>query len=212
MVEKTKKSKRYAMAVDLSRCFGCYACVLACKHEHRLPPGTHWMRISKIGPIGAFPQVELHFVPVLCMHCENAPCLAACPVEGALYRRDDGIIAVNEQKCNGCGVCVPACPYQALSLDRARNLVGKCDFCLPSLEKRPSPACVMSCPGNALLFGDTNDPTAEISKLLSRRSPSFLLSRKALCPSVYYVNAPEVVKRMTEVPAPPRRRFSARGA
>src|SRR5512140_944351 len=104
---------RYAMVVDLSRCTGCHACAMACKAENGTPPGVWW---SKVLPteIGKYPAASMDFLPVLCMHCDNPPCVDVCPT-GASYKRSDGIVMVNYDACIGCKYCETACPYGARS-------------------------------------------------------------------------------------------------
>jgi len=98
------------MVIDLTRCIGCYGCVVACKSEHHLPPDVFWGR-GVTGEIGAYSTVRKQFVPVLCNHCQEAPCEKVCPT-GATSRREDGIVSIDYDKCVGCRYCVVACPYQ----------------------------------------------------------------------------------------------------
>ncbi len=101
---------RWGMAIDLKRCVGCYACMVACKQEHFLPPDIFWCRLV-IGETGKYPAVTKQMYPVLCNHCEEAACVKACP-SGATTRREDGIVIVDYDKCVGCRYCLIACPYQ----------------------------------------------------------------------------------------------------
>lgn len=101
---------RWGMVIDLQRCIGCWACTIACKQEHFLPPGVFWNRVL-IGESGKYPAVRKEMFPVLCNHCREAACVSACPT-GATYRREDGIVLVDYDKCMGCRYCVVACPYQ----------------------------------------------------------------------------------------------------
>lgn len=102
--------KRWGMVINLNRCIGCYACMLACKQEHFLPPGVFWNRVL-VGELGKYPAVRKQIYPVLCNHCEEPACVDACPT-GATSRRDDGIVIVDSDKCVGCRYCLIACPYQ----------------------------------------------------------------------------------------------------
>ncbi len=101
---------RWGMAVEMKRCVGCNACVLACKAEHFLPPGILWNRVI-ISETGKYPVVTKHIYPVRCNHCAQAKCVDACPA-GATQQRADGIVWVDDNKCVGCRYCVMACPYQ----------------------------------------------------------------------------------------------------
>jgi Fe-S-cluster-containing dehydrogenase component len=101
---------RWGMAIDLTKCIGCFACVLACKQEHFLPGNVFWPRII-VGEVGEFPVVQKQVLPVLCNHCKEAPCEEVCPT-GATQKRDDGIVRVDYDICVGCRYCIIACPYQ----------------------------------------------------------------------------------------------------
>ena len=101
---------RWGMVIDLTKCVGCYACALACKQEHFLPPGAFWGRVL-VGESGVYPGVTKEILPVLCNHCREAPCEKVCPT-GATSRREDGIVYVDYDKCMGCRYCMIACPYQ----------------------------------------------------------------------------------------------------
>ena len=104
---------RWGMAIELKRCIGCYACVLACKAEHFLPPNIFWNRVL-IGEKGKYPAVTKLIYSVRCNHCADPACVKACPT-GATHQREDGIVVVDEDKCVGCRYCMVACPYQARS-------------------------------------------------------------------------------------------------
>ncbi|MCX5803897.1 MAG: 4Fe-4S dicluster domain-containing protein [Proteobacteria bacterium] len=101
---------RWGMVINLNKCIGCYACMLACKQEHFLPPNMFWARVL-VGELGKFPAVRKQIYPVLCNHCKEAACVKVCPT-GASVKRDDGIVFVDYNKCVGCRYCIMACPYQ----------------------------------------------------------------------------------------------------
>ena len=98
------------MVIDLQKCVGCYACQVACKQEHFLPPNVYWARLV-IGEASSYPAITKQTLPALCNHCEEAPCEKVCPT-GATSRRADGIVWVDYDKCVGCRYCLIACPYQ----------------------------------------------------------------------------------------------------
>lgn len=193
-------NKRYGMAINIARCFACLACVMACKQEYKLPTGVRRIRINKMGPKGIFPKIEQHYLPVLCMQCEKASCIEACPIDGALYRKENGIVLVNEQKCDGCEACLYACPYKALSLDPSRKVAVKCDFCIKRLEKGLKPSCVLVCPTKAITFDNLNDISSDISILLQQKKCSALLPQRDMGPAIYYQNLPDDDKRLEEIP------------
>ncbi len=102
---------RWGMVIDLVRCIGCQACVIACKQDHNLPSGVSWCRVLT-GEVGTYPSARLEAWPVLCNHCGEAKCVDACPT-GASARREDGLVTIDYDKCIGCRYCLIACPYQA---------------------------------------------------------------------------------------------------
>ena len=100
---------RYGMVINLDRCTGCRACMLACKVENCTPQGIFWMYVFRLEE-GEYPNVRISFMPRPCMHCDNAPCVKVCPV-GARYMREDGLVATDFERCIGCRYCEVACPY-----------------------------------------------------------------------------------------------------
>lgn len=157
---------RYGMAVDLERCTGCHACSVACKVENDVPLGNFRTKVY-YHDRGAFPKLHREFLPVVCMQCEDAPCLKACPTK-SITRGENGIVKVNPNTCKGNGDCEDACPYGAIYVDPERNVADKCDFCEHRLEVGMEPACVETCPGDTLVFGDLNDPDSKISRFQAK--------------------------------------------
>lgn len=108
--------RKYGMVIDLNRCIGCRSCAVICKMHNSIPPGTWWQRVQTVGsdehmvPSGEYPDISEPYLPVPCMHCEKAPCVKACPVK-ATWRREDGLILVDYERCVGCRYCMTACPY-----------------------------------------------------------------------------------------------------
>jgi dimethyl sulfoxide reductase iron-sulfur subunit len=100
---------RYGMSIDLSRCMGCRACMEACKVENNTPAAHLWMFVFRFEE-GNYPDANVWFMPRPCQHCDSAPCVKVCPV-GARYKREDGLVLTDYQRCIGCRYCEVACPY-----------------------------------------------------------------------------------------------------
>jgi len=197
---------RYGMVIDLKKCVGCYGCQITCKAENGTPPGVLWARVAK-REIGKFPFARLINLPLLCNHCETAPCVEVCPT-GATQKRPDGIVEIDHNKCVGCRYCMMACPYQSrfyhakprFYFDKNPTVyerwayqkhpvgvVSKCNFCLHRLEQGLEPACVANCITRARYFGDLDDPYSEVSRLIRERSGFQLYPELGTNPSVYYL-------------------------
>jgi Fe-S-cluster-containing dehydrogenase component len=153
---------RMAMVIDLDACVGCHACAAVCKQENNIELGSFWSNVLDIGPTGKFPDVEMYFLPVLCQQCDDPACVAACPT-GASYKRKDGIILVDNDRCIGCQYCVMACPYGMRCYNHEAGVVEKCTLCAHRVDAEDKPACVKTCPAKARLFGDMDDPNSEVS-------------------------------------------------
>ena len=179
---------RYAMAIDLSLCVGCAACAVACKMENEVPPGVFnlWIREREVGE---YPNLVVEFRPEQCLHCENPPCMPACPT-GASYQTKDGLVLVDPKKCIACGACIAACPYDARYLHPA-GYVSKCTFCAHRLEKGKVPACVETCPTYCRTFGDLEDPESPVAKALkAAERVDVLRPEQGTRPKLFYLNAP----------------------
>ena len=184
-----------AFIVDIARCNGCYCCQIACKDEHvgndwspyakpQPDTGQFWCRLNEYVR-GTVPKVKLHYVAVPCQHCAEAPCLDACPVEGAIYTRDDGLVVIDPQKCTGCRECLLSCPYDALFFNEDLNIAQKCTGCAHLLDNGWTvPRCVDACPTGAMKFGDESDFAAEIAQA------TVLGPADKTKPRVYYLNIP----------------------
>ncbi|MEW6622305.1 MAG: 4Fe-4S dicluster domain-containing protein [Bacillota bacterium] len=154
---------RYGMVLDLRKCIGCDACVVACKMENEVVRGK-WRTYVHEKDIGEYPQVTKIKLPTLCNHCEDPPCVKACPV-GATYVNDNGVVLVNN-RCIGCGYCITACPYDERFKDSVKNVVDKCTYCYHRVEVGLMPACVSNCVSHCRVFGDLDDPGGYLSRYI----------------------------------------------
>lgn len=198
---------RYGMVIDLKRCVGCNSCTIACRGEHGTPPGIQYHRVNKY-EVGTYPNAKMKFLPMPCMHCKDPACLKVCPT-GATYKREDGIVMIDQKKCMGCRYCIVACPYHmrqfmhkidsyfpgdttpyenAKQTEFDKGTVVKCDFCVERLAEGKKPACVHTCPAQARYFGDLDDPQSEVSQLIINHAGHVLREELNTEPSVYYLD------------------------
>ena len=182
---------RYGLVFDLERCIGCQACTVACKVENSIEQGS-WIRVEMLDgqPLdttkGQFPELTMYYLPVTCMHCQDPPCVDACPTD-AIYQRDDGVVILNTSKCNGCQVCLTACPYGAILWVETSNVAAKCHLCASRIEQGLKPFCVLCCESEAIHFGDLSDSGSEVSQLIAQRSAYTLKPEEKTKPAVYYL-------------------------
>ena len=221
---------RWGMAIDLDRCTGCEACVAACHAENNLPLSDpdqaekgrafHWIRVDRYYE-GEFPDVRVKFMPVLCQHCEEAPCEPVCPVY-ATYHNPEGLNVQVYNRCVGTRYCGNNCPYsvrffnwfepewpQPLELQhnpdvavRPGGVMEKCTFCIQRIQRvkrdakaesravvdgEVQPACVQSCPAEAMTFGDLNDPESKVSRRAASGRATRLLEDLGAKPKVVYL-------------------------
>ncbi|UCF87365.1 MAG: molybdopterin-dependent oxidoreductase [Nitrospiraceae bacterium] len=181
-----EKLKRYGMAVNLHRCIGCFACQVTCKAEYDIPFGTFRCRVETYRS-GIFPNIQKFFLPRICNHCNNAPCIEACE-EKALLKNQDGVVLINDELCTGCQLCFEKCPYTAIEVNSYTGKAEKCDFCYSRrVVKGKQPVCVESCMGKALVFGDLNNNKSDISKALKQKNVKVLNPVLGTNPSVFYL-------------------------
>ena len=177
---------RYAMAVDTVTCVGCSACVIGCKEENAVPAGhsRDWV-ISETR--GEFPDLSMTIRSERCNHCDNAPCVRACPT-GSSHYGPGGTVQVNDVKCSGCKACITACPYGARYVNPISKTVDKCTFCMHRLEAgQTTTSCTDICPTASIVFGDLNDPNSPISRALARREHYALMPDAGTAPKHFYL-------------------------
>ena len=133
-----------------------------------------------------------YVLPRLCNHCDEPPCVPVCPVS-ATYKRADGIVVVNNERCVGCAYCVQACPYDARFINHETNKADKCTFCAHRVEAGLLPACVETCVGGARIFGDLNDPNGVLRQQLDANKDKLkvLKPEQGTKPQVYYIGLDE---------------------
>ena len=146
--------------------------------------GQFWLKLEEYIR-GTVPKVKMHYVPMICMHCDDAPCIKACPVDGAIYKRDDGLVIIDSVKCTGCRSCDDACPYHAIYYNEGLNLAQKCTGCAHLLDEGwKEPRCVDACPTQALKFGNVSEFKDLIGKA-KVLNPEYKTK-----PRAYYMNIP----------------------
>jgi len=191
------KSKK-VFVIDVAKCNGCHSCQIVCKDEH---VANDWTPIAKPQPdIGQFwlevtervrgtvPKVKVAYRPHLCMHCDKAPCIESCPVTGALYKREDGLVIVDPVKCTGCRLCVDACPYEGVIwFNEDLNIAQKCTGCAHLLDDGwTEPRCADACPTLAIRFLDETEAKA----LIAQGEVWQPELKDKVKPRVYYLNLP----------------------
>jgi len=183
-----------ALIIDINICNGCYNCQIACKDEHvgndwtpyakpQPDTGQFWMKVTDVVK-GTVPKVRVRYMHDICHHCDDAPCIPACPTQ-AIYKRDDGIVIIDPEKCSGHRNCVDACPYGVIYFNTDLNIAQKCTFCAHLLDRGwKEPRCVDACPTEALKFGEEKDLKEWIDK------SELLRPDLNVKPRVYYLGIP----------------------
>lgn len=176
----------WAYVIDINKCIGCGACVRACQAENNVPAGVFRTWIERFvitgegvyvdspeGGIDGFEEVNAeirdqansaYFVPKMCNHCAEPPCVQVCPV-GATYKSPEGFVLIDHEHCLGCAYCVQGCPYGARFINPEKHVADKCTWCYHRVKEGRLPACVEVCPTKARLFGDLKDPESEVTKI-----------------------------------------------
>lgn len=205
-------NKKFVMIIDLARCRNARKCISKCQEMHFLPPEDEWIKVFLMQDSE---DTAPYWFPKPCFHCNQPPCVKVCPV-GATYKRTDGIVLVDAERCIGCKFCMAACPYSSrvfnwkeseyskqhneedyspeTSVPSIVGTVGKCDFCPDMARKGVLPDCVTGCPNGVIFFGDKNEDivtngteTVRFSKLIHERSGYHYMAELGTEPNVYYL-------------------------
>jgi len=170
--------KHKAFIFDATRCIDCRACMVACSVENNIPMNKTRIWVAGDGVIGKFPVLESASMVYHCMHCEEPDCLSACPV-GAYTKREDGPVIYDPNKCIGCRYCMNACPFGVPHFDYDKGLVegafiDKCTMCPQRVDVGLEPACVATCPTDALVFGERDELLVEAHARIQAHPKSYI--------------------------------------
>lgn len=192
---------RLGLLIDVTKCSGCYNCFLACRDEYfgndyrpysapQPLDGQFWMQVKEVER-GSFPRPKLDYIAVPCMHCETAPCMNVA-ADGAVYRREDGIVLIDPDKAKGQKDIVNTCPYRVIFWNEELEIPQKCTMCAHRLDEGDKePRCVEACPTGALVFGDLDDPSSQIAKLTATLKSEAFHPEFETSPLVTYVGLPK---------------------
>ena len=203
--------KSFVMVIDLSRCKNLRKCQASCNHVHNVHPGQNWIKVHSMRD---GEHEAPYWEPTTCMHCDEPPCVKVCPVD-ATFKREDGIVLIDNNRCIGCRFCMAACPYSTrvfnweaplplntsdkeysceTSLPQKKGTVSKCDFCPDMTRMGMLPHCVTACPNGVFFFGDMNEDsvtnggeTFRFSELVKDKSGYRLMEDLGTRPRVYYL-------------------------
>jgi Fe-S-cluster-containing dehydrogenase component len=189
---------RYGFAIDQRTCIGCHACTVACKTEHEIPVGQFRTWVKYVDK-GTFPDSTREFGVMRCNHCTDAPCVTICPTK-SLYKRADGIVDFDSERCIGCKSCMQACPYDAIYIDENTHTAAKCNFCAHRVDNGLEPACVVVCPTHSIWVGDLDDATSGISRLVNDYPTTVRSPEQNTGPNVFYLGADRAVLEPLDAP------------
>ena len=194
---------RPGIAVNAARCMACYACFMACKDEHcgwgsalsapQPHMGQFWMNIVEWERGDSERRIKTATVPTPCSHCENPACMAAAK-DGAVYKREDGVVIIDPEKSKGQKQIVEACPINAVYWNEELQIPQKCTMCAELMDDPDypghEPRCVEACPNQALVYGDLDDPNSEINKLIAANKVTPLAGLEGIKTQVVHLNVP----------------------
>lgn len=202
--------RKFVMVMDLAKCANVRKCITACQEGHHLPKEHEYMKVYLLQDSD---KTAPYWFPKPCYHCDNPLCVSVCPV-GATYKRTDGIVLVDHDKCIGCKFCMTGCPYSARifawkdheeyespiqynpenTVPGQEGTVSKCVFCADRLKENKLPYCVEACPMGVIYFGDINEDavtngaeTVQFSELIKDKYGYRYLENLGTRPNVYYL-------------------------
>ena len=132
--------KTFELSIDSNLCWGCKTCEVACKQENCTVDGVRLISVHEKGPELIDGQMDFRFQVDMCRHCDDPPCVHACPEE-AINKREDNIVVMDYELCSGCRACIDACPYDAIAFDEHRGIAQKCNLCHHRVDRGLIPAC-----------------------------------------------------------------------
>ncbi len=210
-VREGMPGKKFTMVIDLAKCKNARKCVEGCQKEHDLAPKDEWLKVYLMKDSE---EEAYYWFPKPCFHCDSPPCVNVCPV-GATFKRQDGIVLIDNNACIGCKFCMAACPYSSRVFNWAEReqdkkhadafnpeagvqhqvgTVGKCDFCPDMAKMGVLPSCVTSCPNGVIYYGDINEDmvtngveTLRFREVLKERAGFRYMEELGTRPSVYYL-------------------------
>ncbi len=206
------EGRKFVMVIDLARCNNARKCITACQKMHHLPPDKEWLTVKLMKDCE---EGAPYWFPKTCFHCDNPPCVKVCPVD-ATFKRQDGLVLIDNDRCIGCKFCMTACPYSTrvfnwgeqgqpadmsthhgsaeTSMPPQVGTVEKCDFCPDMARMGKLPDCVTACPNGAFYFGDENEDivtngaeTVRFSQLIKDRAGYRYGEELGTKPRVYYL-------------------------
>ena len=182
------KKPHYGMIFDQNKCVGCTDCEIACKKVNLVPKGQMRLFIQdKTDPLNL---KEKRYVRVSCQQCEDAPCVKVCPTKACHKDEKTGITTMNTDDCIACKYCIVACPYDVRFINHETRAAESCNFCLDTnLKDGHEPACIEACRYEAIVFGDLNDESSHISKLLRVKDSLRMHPECGTKPSLRYIPA-----------------------
>ena len=205
---------RYLYLVDIDKCIGCGSCVRACERENQVP--KHFFRtwieryqVSSTGQVfvdspngghDSFPPGETgaeitkaFFVPKICNHCDNTPCVQLCPV-GASFISPEGLVLVDDKRCIGCSYCVQGCPYGSRFIHPETHTASKCTLCYHRLVRGETTACVQVCPTGARQLGDSLALHDRVTEIVATSKVHVLKPELHTEPKCFYLGSSREVR------------------